>query len=144
MPSFLSFQICEDITNTTSDEETSSKRSVRFTEDSERGGCDGESEAHTEDGNCKQPVDYTSNTLKRHSSLFHNALRPNSALRQLFPCQAQLAATPLTHESLMAFEDAKKGSITNNSVHYSPETDTIRRTIERNALRRSLIKYEPK
>lgn len=84
--------------------------------------------------------------MKKHSSLYHNALRPNSAVRQLFPTTVQQsAAAPLTHEALRAFEDSKKTILT-PVVHSSSdsETDTIRRTIERNALRRSLIKYEPK
>lgn len=85
--------------------------------------------------------------------MFHNALRPNSAVRQLFPSVAQqpLPAAPLTHESLRAFEEAKRMHIgsaaaiaTAAAAHSDTETDTIRRTIERNALRRSLIKYEPK
>lgn len=130
---------------------------------------------------------------KKHSSLFHNALRPNSAVRQLFPLNVQTqqqiqqqqqhqnlqqhqqlqqqqyqqqhqqqhlqhnsntntigtgtTPQPLTHEMLRAFEEAKRGPLAkvvqqqNNS---DTETDTIKRTIERNALRRSLIKYEPK
>lgn len=83
--------------------------------------------------------------MKKHSSLYHNALRPNSAVRQLFPTSVQQSAAPLTHEALRAFEDSKKTILT-PVVHASSdsETDTIRRTIERNALRRSLIKYEPK
>lgn len=82
--------------------------------------------------------------LKKHSSIFHNALRPNSAVRQLFPAPVPTAA--LTHEALMAFEEAKRSHITAPVIAQSgdTETDTIRRTIERNALRRSLIKYEPK
>lgn len=103
-----------------------------------------------------QPVDYVSQTLKRNSSLFHNALRPNSAVRQLFPAKTQ--SPPLTHEALKAFDESKRPNLmiatatptTNNVNHNTPlthsnsDTDTIKRTIERNALRRSLIKYEPK
>jgi hypothetical protein len=72
-----------DDTNTTSDEETSSKRSVRFNED-----ASGEGESTTEpivtddEGKPKsenQLTDYVTHmSLKRHSSLFHNALRRES------------------------------------------------------------------
>jgi hypothetical protein len=67
-------------TNTTSDEETSSKRSVRFNEDDSGKGesatdptvTDDEGKPKTEN----QLTDYVTHmSLKRHSSLFHNALR---------------------------------------------------------------------
>lgn len=162
---------CDESTNTTSDEESGSKRSVRFTEeacDQERQQlCDGESQAETQtEPENKDPVtDYVSQlTLKRNSSLFHNALRPNSAVRQLFPAKAATTAPSLTHEALKAFDESKRGNLltTSSSVstitastvsstnapipltHSNSDTDTIKRTIERNALRRSLIKYEPK
>lgn len=77
------YAICmqnDDTNNTTSDEETSSKRSVRFNEEP---GGDGENQptelnATDEDGKPKgeQLTDYVTHmSLKRHSSLFHNALR---------------------------------------------------------------------
>lgn len=81
--------------------------------------------------------------------LFHNSLRPNSAVRQLFPtavlnANAQPTQT-LTHEALRAFDESKRlTQLKPSIVHSDSETDTIRRTIERNTLRRSLIKYEPK
>lgn len=78
---------------------------------------------------------------KKHSSIFHNALRPNSAVRQLFPATVGQPAAALTHEALRAFEEAKRSHVAAPVVHSDSETDTIRRTIERNALRRSLIKY---
>lgn len=54
-------------------------------------------------------------------------------------------AAVLTSEALRAFEEAKRSHLSPSTVvHSDSETDTIRRTIERNALRRSLIKYEPK
>ncbi|KAG5673302.1 hypothetical protein PVAND_003362 [Polypedilum vanderplanki] len=157
----------DETNNTTSDEETSSKRSVRFNEES--GAEDGELQnlqgsATDEDGKPKnesQLTDYVTHmSLKRHSSLFHNALRPNSAVRQLFPAKSPPSA--LTHEALKAFEESKRsgnlltasqaitsgGSASSSSTSPTPmsssDTDTIKRTIERNALRRSLIKYEPK
>lgn len=113
--------------------------------------CDGQAQnEQNEDDSCHTHIDAV--PMKKQSSLFHNALRPNSAVRQLFPSVAQqsLPAAPLTHESLRAFEDAKRLHIgpaaiaTAAAAHSDTETDTIRRTIERNALRRSLIKYEPK
>ncbi|XP_055548546.1 uncharacterized protein LOC129732077 isoform X2 [Wyeomyia smithii] len=83
----------DDSTNVTSDEETSSKRSVRFTEEStiREACCDGEVQSGLGEGEMGtgKPINYMSDTLKRHSSsLFHNALRPNSAVRQLFPSSA--------------------------------------------------------
>lgn len=157
----LSFQ-CEDTTNITSDEEgVGNKRSVRFTEslragtDQERDdSCDGiESDLQNDDNSDMRPIDIL--PIKKQSSLFHNALRPNSAVRQLFPSANAVApvtvtattAIPLTHEALRK-EDSKRITLSNmsntNNAHSDSETDTIRKTIERNALRRSLIKYEPK
>lgn len=68
-------------------------------------------------------------------------MRPNSALRQLFPStKPSQTPTDLTHEALKAFEDSKKGDPTYVDV----DTENIKKTIERNVFRRSLIKYEPK
>lgn len=168
------FQKCEEPTSVTSDDE-GSKRSVRFTTDnliaeleilnSDRDVCDGQ--AHNESTDENNIIVPEIMPMKKHSSLFHNALRPNSAVRQLFPIATTTTTTttptaitttpttistaitnpsvPLTHEALRAFEEAKRTHITTtNVIHSDSETDTIRRTIERNALRRSLIKYEPK
>jgi hypothetical protein len=82
----------------------------------------------------------------------------NSAVRQLFPTKT--APLALTHEALMAIDGTNLlsasqtitsgGSSSSTSTsptpltHSASDTDTIKRTIERNALRRSLIKYEPK
>lgn len=100
-----------------------------------------------------QPTRFTWNS-------FHLA---NSAVRQLFPAKSPPSA--LTQETLKAFDESKRGgnnlltasqtitsggsaSSTSTSptplTHSASDTDTIKRTIERNALRRSLIKYEPK
>lgn len=144
----------EDSNNITSDEETNNgtKRSVRFSEKVEQpsqperdDNCDGnESEAQqTDDGADVVPMEIL--PMKKHTSLFHNALRPNSAVRQLFPA----GPTLLTQDSLRSFEESKRPSVTtasqpSTSVASESDTDTIRKTIERNALRRSLIKYEPK
>lgn len=113
--------------------------------------CDGnESEAQQiDDGSDVRPMEIL--PMKKHTSLFHNALRPNSAVRQLFPTGPAI----LTQEALRAFEESKRLSVTATpaqpaAVSTQPQpgtdsdTDTIRKTIERNALRRSLIKYEPK
>lgn len=68
----------DDTNNTTSDEETSSKRSVRFNEEAEG---ESQTEANTTDDETKLKgenhlTDYVTHmSLKRHSSLFHNALR---------------------------------------------------------------------
>lgn len=75
-------------------------------------------------------------------------MRPNSAVRKLFP-SAVLISNPsqtptLTHEALKAFDESKRTHLKSSIIHNDSETDSIRRTIERNALRRSLIKYEPK
>lgn len=145
--------------NITSDDEGGSKRSVRFNEiglkdttneSIEREICDGEvqcDEIIDEDDQQQQQPDSDLVPAKKQTSIFHNALRPNSAVRQLFPSTSQPpppASSQLTLEALRAFEEAKRGPLTAKIVHSDSETDTIRRTIERNALRRSLIKYEPK
>lgn len=92
--------------------------------------------------------DNESEIFRKQSALFHNALmKPNSAVRQLFPAavMSNSPQTPtLTHEALKAFDESKRSQLKPTIVHSDSETDTIRRTIERNALRRSLIKYEPK
>jgi len=74
-------QQSDDTNNTTSDEETSSKRSVRFNEEPSGGDSENPNEqsATDEEGKPKtesQLTDYVTHmSLKRHSSLFHNALR---------------------------------------------------------------------
>lgn len=148
---FFVFQ-SDDSTNITSDDE-SSKRSVRFTDNTkepsssehnsdDRELCDGESqkELDEDDDTVSEPIEPML-PPKKHNSIFHNALRPNSAVRQLFPAAVGQPAAALTHEALRAFEEAKRSHIAAPIVHSDSETDTIRRTIERNALRRSLIKF---
>lgn len=155
---------CDDGSIVTSDDD-SSKRSVRFidannkidTENTtgDRDICDGQAQTDQhEDGTDSTTTDVM--PLKKQSILFHNALRPNSAVRQLFPASVlhpvnpttnpttATTTAPLTHESLRAFDEAKRNHLHATIVHSDSETDTIRRTLERNALRRSLIKYEPK
>lgn len=107
--------------------------------------CDGQAQPD-QNGEDADQIDVAA--TKKQSTLFHNALRPNSAVRQLFPTAVLHTAVPitapLTHEALRAFEESKRSHLKTTTVHSDSETDTIRRTIERNALRRSLIKYEPK
>lgn len=118
---------------------------MRFSEETKARECgEGESESGSDQ---RHPIDYVSHSIKRHSSLFHNSLRPNSALRQLFPTaanQSTPAAAPLTHEALKAFEDSKKGGSVGSGDLTDSDTENIKKTIERNVFRRSLIKYEPK
>lgn len=159
----------------TSDEEGGSKRSVRFIESDEdkRDICDGAPEKPTievikQDDNTEQKLntDSCNNSvspeatemmltfkLGNHVLISNNSLKPNSAVRQLFPCTKPLAAKPgeeesgqqylVTAESLRAFEEAKRSKLP--QIIQSGETDdSIKRAIERNTLRRSLIRYEPK
>lgn len=108
--------------------------------------CDGE--VNNEKPQNGLDVDDESEATKEQSTLFHNALRPNSVVRQLFPSAVLItnpAQTPtLTHEALKAFDESKRSHLKSSIIHSDSETDSIRRTIERNTLRRSLIKYEPK
>lgn len=90
----------------------------------------------------------------------NNSLKPNSAVRQLFPCTKPLSGLKtsstttttadddtmqylVTAESLKAFEEAKRSKLP--QIIQSGETDeSIKKAIERNTLRRSLIRYEPR
>ncbi|XP_014488995.1 PREDICTED: uncharacterized protein LOC106752095 [Dinoponera quadriceps] len=83
-------------------------------------------------------------------SLASNSLKPNSAVRQLFPNPKFISPPPAPHsqdeaqkflitaESLRLFEAVKK---TPGGSYESPECESgsIKRSIERNTLRRSLI-----
>lgn len=97
--------------------------------------------------------------LGNHVLISNNSLKPNSAVRQLFPCTKSLVQAQgvagvtgeeensqqylVTAESLRAFEEAKRSKLP--QIIQSGETDeTIKRAIERNTLRRSLIRYEPR
>ncbi|KAK4880275.1 hypothetical protein RN001_008421 [Aquatica leii] len=158
----------------TSDEESNgNKRSVRFTESNEnkRDVCDGAADKPTEeiskeDDNQQKDSLRNANsaspestemllTLKlgNHILISNNSLKPNSAVRQLFPCSKPLSSKPgendsvhqylVTAESLRAFEEAKRSKLP--QIIQSDETDeSIKRAIERNTLRRSLIRYEPR
>ncbi|KAL1494266.1 hypothetical protein ABEB36_009890 [Hypothenemus hampei] len=166
----------------TSDEEGNNKRSVRFIESEEkRACCDGAPESLPEEkSHPDQPIankqteqnltnspDAPEMTLTfklgHHVLISNNSLKPNSAVRQLFPCTKTLGTAQggvysmeeasqqqqqqqqylVTAESLRAFEEAKRSKLP--QMISSGETDeTIKRAIERNTLRRSLIRYEPK
>lgn len=78
---FHRFRQNDETSNTTSDEETSSRRSVRFNEEMSGGEGEGQNDSNAtdEEGNKKSDnklTDYVTHmSLKRHTSLFHNALR---------------------------------------------------------------------
>lgn len=157
----------------TSDEESGSRRSVRFIESQEdkRDSCDGapekpSAETNKHDEPESKPTDSCNNSvspeatemmltfkLGNHVLISNNSLKPNSAVRQLFPCTKPLTTKPgedesvqqylVTAESLRAFEEAKRSKLP--QIIQSGDTDeSIKRAIERNTLRRSLIRYEPK
>ncbi|XP_043463830.1 uncharacterized protein LOC122499505 isoform X2 [Leptopilina heterotoma] len=107
-------------------------------------------------------------SFKLSTSLATNSLKPNSAVRQLFPDPRFISPPPaptknislsdvddedehseaqkflITTESLRLFDAVKRTKIAGNRSDSSEsESSSIKRTIERNALRRSLIsKYE--
>lgn len=153
----------------TSDEEgnTLSKRIVRFTDADKRDSCDGEADKGTVEEDDKKTdeaqednqkeTDGCNNSISpeaqemmltfklgNHVLISNNSLRPNSAVRQLFPAKAleqDLQQQYLvTAESLKAFEEAKRAKL----PQLLGNDDTLRKTIERNTLRRSLIRYEPR
>lgn len=156
----------------TSDEESNgNKRSVRFIEANEnkRDVCDGAvdkplEETSKQDDSCETKLTNNSVspdatemmlTLKlgNHILISNNSLKPNSAVRQLFPCSKPLSSKPgdndsvhqylVTAESLRAFEEAKRSKLP--QIIQSDETDeSIKKAIERNTLRRSLIRYDPR
>ncbi|KYB27687.1 hypothetical protein TcasGA2_TC010445 [Tribolium castaneum] len=160
--------------NVASDEEGGSRRSVRFieSEQNKRDSCDGapdnsvEETSKTESSNsqpkqsenCSSSISPESTEmmltfkLGNHVLISNNSLKPNSAVRQLFPCTKQLNGKAedesihqylVTAESLRAFEEAKRSKLP--QIIQSGETDeSIKRAIERNTLRRSLIRYEPR
>ncbi|KAL3283354.1 hypothetical protein HHI36_006502 [Cryptolaemus montrouzieri] len=159
----------------TSDEEGSTRRYVRFIEsegNDQRGGCDGAPDEHIDEAaitkqsteNEQIRADACNNSLSpestemmltfklgNHVLISNNSLKPNSAVRQLFPCtkptnskeEESIQQYLVTAESLRAFEEAKRSKLP--QIIQSGETDeSIKRAIERNTLRRSLIRYEPR
>lgn len=94
----------------------------------------------------------TSKISGNHVLISNNSLKPNSAVRQLFPCTKALAPKSgqeegqqylVTAESLKAFEEAKRSKLP-QMIQNAGTTDSIKKVIERNTLRRSLLRYEPK
>lgn len=141
---------------------------MRFIEtESKRDSCDGAPDNPPDevDSNKSKPHNDASNSpestemmltfkLGNHVLISNNSLKPNSAVRQLFPCTKPLQLKQgddpeqvhqylVTAESLRAFEEAKRSKLP--QIIQSGETDeSIKRAIERNTLRRSLIRYEPR
>ncbi|XP_073830979.1 uncharacterized protein isoform X4 [Musca autumnalis] len=137
----------DDQNNTTSEDEAgsmsnhSTKRSVRFVTEDLNNSCD------EIDGASSSVDDVNDNQInelipiKKHSTLFKNALRPNSAVQQLFP--SSVVHQTLTSEALRAFDESKRaGSLVSTlpGAAGAGDSDTLRRSMERNILRRSLIK----
>lgn len=120
-----------------------------------RDSCDGAPDTSLEE-DAKPEPDKTDSTemmltfkLGNHVLISNNSLKPNSAVRQLFPCTKPVPAKEgaqepvhqylVTAESLKAFEEAKRSKLP--QIVQSSETDeNIKRAIERNTLRRSLIR----
>lgn len=90
--------------------------------------------------------------LGNHVLISNNSLKPNSAVRQLFPCTKPLNSKSdqvseqyvVTAESLRAFEEAKRSKLPQIIQNVGGTNESIKRVIERNTLRRSLLRYEPK
>ncbi|KAJ8964243.1 hypothetical protein NQ314_005030 [Rhamnusium bicolor] len=86
--------------------------------------------------------------LGNHVLISNNSLKPNSAVRQLFPCTKPLTTKVpqdesidqylITAESLRAFEEAKRSKLP-QIIQSGDTNESIKRAIERNTLRRSLI-----
>ncbi|XP_017774355.1 PREDICTED: uncharacterized protein LOC108561078 isoform X2 [Nicrophorus vespilloides] len=148
--------------NITSDDEGGSKRSVRFIEEEEkRDLCEKplkkmvESKDEVDSNVPTASPESTEMTLTfklgNHVLISNNSLKPNSAVRQLFPCTKPLAGKQdegesvhqylVTAESLKAFEEAKRSKL---PQIIGEADESIKRAIERNTLRRSLIRYEPR
>ncbi|XP_050309548.1 uncharacterized protein LOC126745652 isoform X2 [Anthonomus grandis grandis] len=107
------------------------------------------------------PTDAIDITLRFGNHLLipsENSLKPNSAVRQLFSSCTKSLATPqviqipeeedsqqylVTSESLKAFEEAKRSKLP-QIIQTGDIDEPIKRAIERNTLRRSLIRYEPR
>ena len=134
---------------TTSDEEGNGKRSVRFivSDGENRDACDGAAEKCTgetakidtkdEPGQPNNTVSPESTEmmltfkLGNHVLISNNSLKPNSAVRQLFPCTKPFPGKTgegeavhqylVTAESLRAFEDAKRAKLP--QIIQSGETD---------------------
>ncbi|XP_077302139.1 uncharacterized protein LOC143922677 [Arctopsyche grandis] len=141
--------------NSASDEEGRANRAVRFSEPPLHEGYDPANSSAQDNqqlGGEDAPKSHLALTFRLGNHLLsNNSLRPNSAVRQLFPAGPHLVAPPqraeddkrylVTTESLRAFEEAKR---TRLPSAYRDEDLSIRRNIDRNTLRRSLIKIDPR
>lgn len=139
----LCLQQSDDQNNTTSEDESgATKRSVRFvTEDQANAGGDGDNQSLAGEMDDSENQINELIPIKKHSTLFNNALRPNSAVRQLFPSVSAQQAPVLTSEALRAFDESKRaGCLVTHLPGSCGDSDTLRRSMERNILRRSLIK----
>ena len=120
-------------------DEDSSKRTVRFSSDSSA-----RQEGHDSDSQCivvdnkenkllnlsPESTEMMMTTFKIGNQLLisnNKSLRPNSAVRQLFPESKPISDGGYANYQNSQFRD-----------------ESVRKVIERNTLRRSLIKYEPK
>lgn len=159
----------------TSDDESSTPRTVRFIEaeekkdscksspelDREVEGTETKSveESPQEKNFCHGTPDGAEPTemtltfkLGNHVLISNNSLKPNSAVRQLFPCTKPINSKSdqvseqyvVTAESLRAFEEAKRSKLPQIIQNVGGTNESIKRVIERNTLRRSLLRYEPK
>lgn len=90
--------------------------------------------------NCKNAHDTTEMTLTfklgTHLLIPNNSLKPNSAVRQLFPCSKPNDQEIVTNDSLRAFDETKKSKV----IQGDEADESIKKAIERNTLRRSLIR----
>ncbi|XP_037931215.1 uncharacterized protein LOC119666025 [Teleopsis dalmanni] len=129
----------DDQNNATSEDEISStKRSVRFVTEVSNNAENDIQQLSSEVDDFENQINELI-PIKKHSTLFSNALRPNSAVRQLFPSVGHCSPA-LTSETLRAFDESKRAGCFVPNLPGSGDTDTLKRSIERNMLRRSLIK----
>ncbi|KAG5889456.1 hypothetical protein JTB14_016436 [Gonioctena quinquepunctata] len=158
--------------DSTSDDDSSSTRMVRFIEEEKKDSCKASPETDKEldvietnkeedetssrnesPGSAVEPTEMMLTfKLGNHVLISNNSLKPNSAVRQLFPCTKPLSQQKtseeeqqylVTAESLRAFEEAKRSRLP-QIIQSAGTNDSIKRVIERNTLRRSLARYEPK
>nr|XP_023016754.1 uncharacterized protein LOC111506056 [Leptinotarsa decemlineata] len=155
-------------TDSTSDDDSSTTRTVRFIEEEKKDSCKTSPEADStfqvarkEGEEVDEPPSRNGSPaseatemmltfkLGNHVLISNNSLKPNSAVRQLFPCTKPLTQKEeeqqylVTAESLRAFEEAKRSKLP-QIIQSAGTNDSIKRVIERNTLRRSLVRYEPK
>lgn len=107
------------------EKETSAKRSVRFSEKNPN------DSSNNTDFSGYQPTIKLGLNINPQSSMFYNTLRPNSAMRQLFPSKEN------KRSSLLLENDKTKLECDN-------DVESLKKTIDKNILRRSLIRYEPR